>query len=64
MTHPREPHSPEAADHRAPTGDDPTRAPSQAHDLNHFIERGRSRATLDERSPEEIVGYDANGLPS
>lgn len=33
-------------------------------DLQRFIERGRQRMTLDERSPDEILGYDENGLPT
>lgn len=33
-------------------------------DLQRFIERGRKRATLDDRSPDEILGYDDNGLPA
>lgn len=32
-------------------------------DLHGIIERGRTRATLDTRSPEEIIGYDQTGLP-
>jgi antitoxin VapB len=32
-------------------------------DLGELIARGRGRATLDERSAEEILGYDADGLP-
>ncbi|MDN5570089.1 MAG: type II toxin-antitoxin system VapB family antitoxin [Propionibacteriaceae bacterium] len=32
-------------------------------DLARFIERGRNRAILDARTPEEILGYDADGLP-
>jgi antitoxin VapB len=32
-------------------------------DLHAIIERGRRRDTLDERGPDEIVGYDDLGLP-
>lgn len=32
-------------------------------DLQRFIDRGRLRAALDERSAEEILGYDEDGLP-
>lgn len=32
--------------------------------LAQIIERGRSRAMLDDRSAEEIIGYDEHGLPS
>ena len=32
-------------------------------DLRGIIERGRTRAILDTRSPEEIIGYDQAGLP-
>lgn len=28
-----------------------------------IVERGRARAVLDERSAEEILGYDSAGLP-
>lgn len=31
--------------------------------LQRFIDRGRQRLTLDDRSVEEILGYDENGLP-
>jgi antitoxin VapB len=37
---------------------------ARAADLQRFIERGRQRATLDDRTPEEIIGYDENGLPA
>ena len=33
-------------------------------DLQHYIDRGRTRPTLDERPAEVILGYDQNGLPS
>lgn len=36
----------------------------RAADLQRFIDRGRQRAILDDRSPEEIIGYDENGLPA
>lgn len=32
--------------------------------LQRYIDRGRQRVTLDDRSAEEILGYDADGLPS
>lgn len=32
-------------------------------DLREIIERGRARATLDERSEDEILGYGADGIP-
>lgn len=32
-------------------------------DLTDIIERGRSRAILDPRPIEEILGYDSEGLP-
>ncbi|MDR1188246.1 MAG: type II toxin-antitoxin system VapB family antitoxin [Bifidobacteriaceae bacterium] len=35
---------------------------SQA-DLAALIQRGRSRPTLDDRDQDQILGYDANGLP-
>ncbi len=31
--------------------------------LEDIIARGRARQVLDERTPEEILGYDASGLP-
>lgn len=31
--------------------------------LQRFIDRGRARPTLDARSADEILGYDADGLP-
>jgi antitoxin VapB len=34
-----------------------------ADDLQALIARGRARAILDERTAEEIVGYDEHGLP-
>lgn len=37
---------------------------ARAADLQRFIDRGRQRATLDDRTPEEIIGYDENGLPA
>lgn len=37
-------------------------AASRTVDLQRFIDRGRARATLDDRSAEEILGYDENGL--
>ena len=33
-------------------------------DLVAIGERGRRRSTLDERSAEEIVGYDGRGIPA
>ena len=38
--------------------------PARAADLQRFIERGRQRATLDDRPAEELLGYDENGLPA
>ena len=32
-------------------------------DLIEIIERGRERALLDDRSADEILGYDQDGLP-
>ncbi|MFT3834867.1 MAG: type II toxin-antitoxin system VapB family antitoxin [Micropruina sp.] len=32
-------------------------------DLQRYIERGRQRAVLDDRSVDEILGYDDDGLP-
>lgn len=36
----------------------------RATDLHRYIDRARRRATLDDRSPEAILGYDEHGLPS
>lgn len=35
---------------------------SRSTDLQRFIDRGRRRPTLDTRSADEILGYDAHGL--
>ncbi len=35
----------------------------RASDLQRYIERGRQRAVLDDRSVDEILGYDDDGLP-
>ncbi len=32
-------------------------------DLDDLIERGRAAIVLDDRSPDEIMGYDDDGLP-
>ena len=38
--------------------------PADTHaDLRAIVERGRRRPTQDGRSAEEILGYDADGLP-
>lgn len=39
-------------------------APATRHVLAELIQRGRARETLDTRSAEEILGYDAAGLPT
>jgi antitoxin VapB len=38
-------------------------AQTTAGDLRELIARGRARVTLDDRSAEEILGYDGAGLP-
>ncbi|WP_292726780.1 type II toxin-antitoxin system VapB family antitoxin [Microbacterium sp. UBA837] len=38
-------------------------APAVQSDLEAIIARGRDRATLDERSADETIGYDEHGLP-
>jgi antitoxin VapB len=38
-------------------------APAVQSDLEAIISRGRDRATLDELSADEIIGYDEHGLP-
>ncbi len=35
-----------------------------ADELRALILRGRARAALDERGPDEILGYDDHGLPA
>lgn len=32
--------------------------------IEAIMERGRARPTLDDRTPEDIIGYDERGLPS
>jgi antitoxin VapB len=39
------------------------RAAPRAADLQELIDRGRARKVLDERSADQILGYDADGLP-
>lgn len=39
------------------------RRADRAAGLARYIERGRARAVLDGRTPEEIIGYDEHGLP-
>lgn len=38
-------------------------AEARGRDLMEFITRARARPVLDDRSPEEIIGYDEDGLP-
>lgn len=37
---------------------------ARSADLQRFIDRGRQRVTLDDRSADEILGYDEDGLPA
>ncbi|MGV1007504.1 MAG: type II toxin-antitoxin system VapB family antitoxin [Dermatophilaceae bacterium] len=39
------------------------RAASGRDEVTAIIERGRRRQTLEERSPEDVIGYDEHGLP-
>ena len=39
------------------------RRPAQGQDLSDIIRRGRARPNLDDRTDDEILGYDAEGLP-
>lgn len=32
--------------------------------LQAYIDRARARAVLDDRTPEELIGYDDDGLPA
>ena len=34
-----------------------------ADELRQLILRGRARTVIDDRSPDEILGYDSSGLP-
>ncbi|GAA2183876.1 type II toxin-antitoxin system VapB family antitoxin [Brooklawnia cerclae] len=38
--------------------------PDARAEIDDIIARGRSRAMLDERTPDEIIGYDDHGLPA
>ena len=40
------------------------RRPAQGRDLSDIISRGRARPNLDDRTEDEILGYDAHGLPT
>lgn len=40
-----------------------TSAPDLRAELAAIIERGRSRALLDDRTEDEILGYDEHGIP-
>lgn len=39
-------------------------APAVRSDLDAVISRGRGRRVLDDRTADEILGYDGRGLPS
>ena len=40
------------------------RAVPAAEELEEVIARGRARAVLDDRTAEQILGYDSDGLPA
>jgi len=40
------------------------RQPVKGHDLSEIISRGRARRNLDQRTEDEILGYNAAGLPT
>ncbi|TDE94013.1 PSK operon transcription factor [Occultella glacieicola] len=40
------------------------RSPTKDQDLSDIIRRGRTRRTLDRRGEDDILGYDADGLPT
>ncbi len=40
------------------------RADPAAEELEEIIARGRARTVLDDRTAEQILGYDSNGLPA
>lgn len=37
---------------------------AQAATLDAIVDRGRARAMLDDRAPQEVMGYDEHGLPA
>jgi antitoxin VapB len=39
-------------------------AAGRAAELDAIVQRGRARAILDERTAEDVVGYDQHGLPA
>ena len=39
------------------------RRPPPSRAISAIIERGRERALIDPREPDEIIGYDEHGLP-
>lgn len=39
-------------------------AGSTAEELRAIVARARARPVLDQRTPDEIIGYDEHGLPS
>lgn len=39
------------------------RGPAERDRLTEIIQRGRTRAEIDQRSEAEILGYDSDGLP-
>jgi antitoxin VapB len=39
-------------------------AAGQAAELNAIVQRGRARSMLDDRTAEEVMGYDDRGLPA
>lgn len=40
------------------------RGPSKAEKMRRLVEEFRALPVLDDRTPDEIIGYDENGLPS
>lgn len=40
------------------------KAPSLREEIDAIVERVAALPVLDDRSPNEIIGYDENGLPS
>ena len=40
------------------------RAVPAAEEMEEVIARGRARTVLDDRTPEQILGYDSDGLPA
>jgi len=45
-------------------GDQAPSVPTENHSLVEALDQLAQLPTIDERTPEEIIGYDENGLPT